>query len=470
MNINRVSPNYIIIDETNDFIKVIVPSDYNPINIEELRFFLKKDVKIEILQKEKFNKLLQKKLSEEVPREIKSKSLKEEVTTDLLKTFGDNTTVRLVNQILIKAINAGASDIHFEPYVHEVLVRLRLDGVLTNYITIPPSKYSEIVSRIKVMANLNIAEKRIPQDGKFSVKVADKDYDIRVSTIPTIFGERIVLRILDRSKGLLTLKDIGLTQENLRKIEQMLSKPYGILLVTGPTGAGKTTTLYAMLSQLKNPRKNIITIEDPVEYQINGISQIQINPKVGLTFAKGLRAILRQDPDVIMVGEIRDSETAQIAIQAALTGHLVLSTLHTNDAPSAVTRLRDMGAEPFLIASALEGIIAQRLVRKICPYCKEPYKPSKEELQKFSLNPEGDYIFYKGKGCKHCLGTGYKGRTAIFEILVIDEEMKRFIMKTQDANELKAFALKKGFKPIIQDGLEKILKGITTSEEVLSVI
>ena len=273
----------------------------------------------------------------------------------------------------------GASDIHFEPYEDETIVRLRMDGELHDYIKISPAKYGEVVSRIKVMANLNVAEKRIPQDGKFHIKVAQKDYDVRVSVVPTVFGERIVLRILDKSGKLLTLEELGLSKEDLKKVERLISKPYGMILVTGPTGAGKSTTLYAMLLKLKNPRRNIITIEDPVEYQIKGISQIQVNPKVGLTFSAGLRSILRQDPDVIMVGEIRDSETAQIAVQSALTGHLVLSTLHTNDAPSAVTRLKDMEIEPFLIASALEGVIAQRLVRKICPHCRVEYKPSREE-------------------------------------------------------------------------------------------
>ena len=464
-----ISTDYIIVEENEKTFKVLVPTDYNPLSLEELRFLSGKEVQLETIPKEEFTKLLQEKLSNELPQDEKE-TQEQSITTDLLQAFGDSPTVRLVNQVLIKAVSVGASDIHFEPYENEVVVRLRMDGELHDYITIAPSKYSEVVSRIKVMANLNVAEKRIPQDGKFPIRVGDKEYDIRVSTVPTVFGERIVLRLLDRSGKLLTLEDLGLSKEDLKKVEELISRPYGIILVTGPTGAGKTTTLYAMLLKLKSPRKNIITIEDPVEYQIKGISQIQVNPKVGLTFAKGLRSVLRQDPDIIMVGEIRDTETAQIAVQSALTGHLVLSTLHTNDAPSAVTRLKDMEIEPFLIASALEGVIAQRLVRKVCPYCKEPYKPSKEELEKLGLNPSGDYTFYKGKGCEHCLGTGYRGRIAIFEVLVFDEELKKLVVKTQDANEIRNLAVKKGFKTMLQDGIEKILKGITTSEEVLSVV
>ena len=278
-----------------------------------------------------------------------------------------------------------------------------------------------------------------------------------------------MLRLLEKTGQLLTLSDLGLSEKDVEKVRKLAEKPYGIVLVTGPTGAGKSTTLYAMLLHIKNPKKNIITIEDPVEYQVKGISQIQVNPKVGLTFAKGLRAILRQDPDVIMVGEIRDPETAEVAVQAALTGHLVLSTLHTNDAPSAITRLKDIGIEPFLIASSLEGVIAQRLVRKICKHCKEPYKPSEEEIRELGL-PEGDYTFYRGRGCEHCLGTGYRGRTGIFEVLEVDEDMKKLINETQDSVKIKEFARERGYRTMLEDGIEKILKGITTSGEVLSVV
>jgi len=470
MKIANFTSNYIIDKEEKDFLYVFVPEDYDPLALEELRFFSGKDVKIKILPKEEFNKLLQDKISQEVPEEETEEKEEVKVIYDLLQNLDtDSPTVKLVNQILLKAINVGASDIHFEPYEDEAIVRIRMDGELHEYIKIPPLKYSEVVSRIKVLSNLNVAEKRIPQDGKFHIKVGSKDYDVRVSVVPTVFGERVVLRLLDKSGNLLTLQELGLSSEDLNKVERLISKPYGIVLVTGPTGAGKSTTLYAMLQKLKSPRKNIITIEDPVEYQIKGISQIQVNPKVGLTFASGLRSILRQDPDIIMVGEIRDKETAQIAVQAALTGHLVLSTLHTNDAPSAVTRLKDMEIEPFLISSSLEGVIAQRLVRKICPHCKVSYKPTPEELRELGLDPNKEYTFYKGQGCEHCFGTGYKGRIGIFEVLELDEELKKLIAKTQDSNVIKEKAKEKGFKTMLQDGIEKILKGITTSEEVLAV-
>ncbi len=467
----KYTPHYAVLEDNGDHLVVAVPPDYDPLVLEELRFLSGKDLRLKLLEREEFTKLLEEKLSEETtPGEEEVQETETGVKYDLLLETDESPVVKLVNRILLKATRVGASDIHFEPYEDETLVRLRMDGQLHEYTRIPPSRYSEVVARIKVLANLNVAERRVPQDGKFHVKVGQRDYDIRVSVVPTVFGERVVLRLLDKSGKLLTLQQLGLTEEDLKKVEEIISKPYGMVLVTGPTGAGKSTTLYAVLQKLKNPRKNIITIEDPVEYQIKGISQIQVNPKVGLTFAAGLRSILRQDPDIVMVGEIRDRETAQIAVQAALTGHLVLSTLHTNDAPSAVTRLADMEVEPFLIASALEGVIAQRLVRKICPHCKVEYKPSREELEKLGLDPKGDYTFYRGKGCDHCLGTGYKGRIAIFEVLPFDEELKKLVTRTQDATELRNFALQRGFKTMLQDGVEKILKGITTPQEVLAAV
>ena len=470
LSFERYTPNYVVLEE-GESLRVAVPPDYDPFALEELRFLSGKDLRLDILPKEEFNKLLEEKLSEETPEGEEGEETSEGgIKYDILLSTDESPIVKLVNRILLKATRVGASDIHFEPYEDETVVRLRMDGELHEYTKIPPSKYAEVVSRIKVLSNLNVAERRVPQDGKFHIKVGERDYDIRVSVVPTVFGERVVLRLLDKSGKLLTLQELGLSEEDLKKVEEIISKPYGMVLVTGPTGAGKSTTLYAVLQKLKNPRKNIITIEDPVEYQVKGISQIQVNPKVGLTFAAGLRSILRQDPDIVMVGEIRDTETAQIAVQAALTGHLVLSTLHTNDAPSAVTRLKDMEIEPFLIASALEGVIAQRLVRRICPHCRVEYKPSAEELEKLGLNPEGDYTFYRGRGCEHCLGTGYRGRIGIFEVLKFDEELKRFITKTQDATEIRKFALERGFKTMLHDGVEKILKGITTSEEVLNAV
>jgi general secretion pathway protein E len=354
-------------------------------------------------------------------------------------------------------------------------VRFRLDGVLHEISQIPKNAYPQVVSRIKVIAKLNVAEKRLPQDGRIRVKIGNKELDMRVSTLPTVFGERIVIRLLDKSNKILTLEELGFSRDDLEKYERIIKKPHGLVLITGPTGSGKSTTLYASLLKLKTPRKNIITIEDPVEYQINGISQIQVNPKINLTFANGLRSILRQDPDIIMVGEIRDLETAEIAIHASMTGHLVLSTLHTNDAPSAVARLVDMGVEPFLIASSLEGVIAQRLVRRVCENCKEEKPISETEYQEIKkyypgiLKEISSLKTYRGKGCDECLGTGYKGRVAIYEIMEIDDEIRGLISKNVETNILRERAMEKGMKTLVQDGIQKVLKGITTLEEVLQV-
>jgi len=446
----------------------VVPEDYDPLKVEELRFRKGKDVRLRVVTREEYANLIQKRLSEQTIL-VEEEEESSEESIDILFHKDSSPAVRIVNTVLIKASSVSASDVHFEPYEDETVVRIRMDGVLHDYTKIPPSLYQEVISRIKVMAKLNVAEKRIPQDGKIRVRIGNKDYDIRVSVVPTVHGERVVLRLLEKTGSLLTLGELGLSPRDEEKVKGLAERPYGIVLVTGPTGAGKSTTLYAMLLHVKNPRKNIITIEDPVEYQIKGVSQIQVNPKVGLTFASGLRAILRQDPDIIMVGEIRDPETAEVAVQAALTGHLVLSTLHTNDAPSAVTRLKDMGIEPFLIASSLEGVIAQRLVRRICENCKEPYRPSEEEVRELGL-PRGNYTFYRGRGCEECLGTGYRGRIGIFEVLELDEELKKLINETQEAGRIREAARKKGFKSMLEDGIEKILKGITTSSEVLSVV
>ncbi len=460
----------LIVEEENEhYIKLIVPNNYNPFVIEEIRFRTGKNVIIKKIPQEEFSKLLQEKLSES---EILIEESGEEVKTaqDILTTEEESPIINLVNSVLIKASTLKASDIHFEPYEDMALVKLRMDGILHEYLKIPVSMYNSVVTRIKVMANLNIAERRVPQDGRIGVKIGGKDLDVRVSVLPTVFGERVVLRLLDKSGFLLTLEDIGLSEENLEKLKRLLKKPYGMVIVTGPTGAGKSTTLYASLLYIKDPRKNIITIEDPVEYQIKGINQIQVNPKVGLTFANGLRSILRQDPDIILVGEIRDTETADIAIHAALTGHFVLTTLHTNDAISSIARLIDMGIEPFLLGSSLEGLIAQRLVRKICENCKTPYTPTDAEILELKLNPNENYTFYKGIGCENCLGTGYKGRIAIFEVLEIDQELKTMISKNENQFEIYKKAREKGFKTMFEDGIVKILKGITTPQEVLAVI
>ncbi len=455
------------LEEDEGFLKVLAPRGVNPLTLEELRFSLGKEVIPVFVSEEEFSQRLQEVLAQEEVQ-IEGEEGQEQEVRDILYEEETSPAVSFVNQTLIKAVNLSASDIHIEPYENTSIVRLRLDGILHEYTRIPLSLHEQVVSRIKVLANLNVAERRVPQDGKIAVKVGRKHLDIRVSVVPTVFGERVVLRLLEKGGKLLRLEDLGLWEEDLIKLRRLAQKPYGIVLATGPTGAGKSTTLYAMILEIKSPKRNIITIEDPPEYQIEGVSQIQVNPKVGLTFAVGLRAILRQDPDVIMVGEIRDSETAEIAVQSALTGHLVLSTLHTNDAPSAITRLFDLGIEPFLIASALEGVIAQRLVRRICPHCKEPYKPTEEELSELGLS--GEYTFYRGRGCEHCMGTGYRGRTGIYEVLEVDEEVKKHILKTQDAVELRNFAKSKGFKSMLEDGIRKVLAGITTSEEVLRAV
>ncbi len=396
-------------------------------------------------------------------------SLQESV--DLLDARDEAPMIRLANSVLAQAIRQKASDIHVEPFEKELMVRYRVDGVLFNVLSIPTRLQSGLVSRFKLMANLNIAEKRLPQDGRIRIRTAGRDVDIRVSTIPIRHGERVVLRILEQGTLLLPLSEIGFDATDLHTLQGLIRLTNGIVLVTGPTGAGKTTTLYAILNTINSPDKNIITIEDPVEYQLKGIGQIQVNPKIELTFASGLRSILRQDPDVILIGEIRDLETAEIAIQASLTGHLVFSTLHTNDAPSAITRLVDMGIEPFLISTSLKGILAQRLVRKICPSCRESYIPDENELARMGLaltNLPGGTLS-RGKGCAACLNTGYKGRQGIYELLIIDDAIGHMINERARAADIRQSARAKGLNTLLEDGMRKVLAGITTTEEVLRV-
>ena len=389
-----------------------------------------------------------------------------EAPRDLLELTEEAPIIRLLNALLLQAVKERASDIHIEPYEKELDVRLRIDGVLHKVLTPPKIIQDALISRIKIMSNLDIAEKRLPQDGRIRLLLGGRDIDIRVSVIPTSHGERAVLRLLDRKQGLLGMWEVGFGREDARKLEEHLKKPDGIILVTGPTGSGKTTTLYTALNRIHTEEKNIITVEDPIEYELKGIGQIQVSPKIGLTFATGLRSILRQDPDVIMVGEIRDLATAEIAMQASLTGHLVLSTLHTNDAPSALVRLIDMGIEPFLVASSLTVVVAQRLVRTICPHCKISYKPSELEMSYFSNIPD---VLYRGTGCDKCKNRGYLGRTGIFEFLVIDNEIRPMITDKIDSQSIKNYAISKGMKTLRQDGIGKVGGGITTLEEVLRV-
>ncbi|MDP7077625.1 MAG: type II secretion system ATPase GspE [Desulfobacterales bacterium] len=394
-----------------------------------------------------------------------------EGAADLLDDTTDAPIIKLVNHIISQSIKARASDIHIEPFQDSFKVRYRVDGILYNLITPPNWIQPALTSRIKVMAKMDIAEKRLPQDGRFEVKVGDQDIDIRVATIPTSFGERVVLRLLNKSGALLKLSELGLKSGKLKLIQDLIQFTNGVILVTGPTGSGKTTTLYAVLLSINTPDINIITIEDPVEYQIKGIGQIQVNPKIDLTFARGLRSIVRQDPDVILVGEIRDKETAEIAVQSALTGHLVFSTLHTNDSASAITRLVDIGVEPFLISSSVKAVVAQRLIRVLCEDCKELYTPDETALK--SIGMIFDQIktgrIYKAKGCPNCFHTGYKGRIGIFEIMVLDSDLATLILKTYDSNRIKTEALNKGTVSLRHDGIEKVLMGITTIEEVLRV-
>ena len=390
---------------------------------------------------------------------------------DLLDTSDEAPIIRYVNGLLTQAYRKRASDIHIEPFETEVIVRYRVDGILYEVQRPPYRALSNIISRLKIMANLDIAEKRLPQDGRFSVRIAGKQGDIRVSTLPTAFGERVVLRLLDKSSGVLSLGDIGVDSDMLPQIEKMIQKSHGVFLVTGPTGAGKTTTLYSALSAINSREQNIITVEDPIEYQLPGVGQIQVNPKIDLTFAQGLRSILRQDPDVIMIGEIRDSETAKIAVQAALTGHLVFSTLHTNDSAGALARLVEMGVEPFLAASALVGVLAQRLVRTICPHCRQSYQPDKQLLAELFDGTEvpKQATFYRGRGCSHCMQVGYLGRTGLYELLEVTDPIRRLVNSNADAATIRQQALKMGLRTLRQAGLAKVLSGETTVEEILRV-
>jgi general secretion pathway protein E len=394
-----------------------------------------------------------------------------EDTADLLDDTSDAPIIKLVNHILSQSIKARASDIHIEPYQDSFKVRYRIDGILYDLLTPPKWIQAALISRIKVMAKLNIAEKRLPQDGRLDIKIGAQDIDVRVSTIPTSFGERVVLRLLNKTSAVFDLPEIGLSPDRLALLKELVQSPNGIILNTGPTGSGKTTTLYAILTTINKPDINIITIEDPVEYQIKGISQIQVNPKIDLTFARGLRSIVRQDPDVILIGEIRDKETADIAVQSALTGHLVFSTLHTNDSASAITRLVDIGVEPFLISSSLIAVIAQRLLRTLCSDCKEAYQPDDLAFKSIGMDPERhrDRRVYRARGCENCFHTGYKGRNAIFEIMVLNDELRSSILKSYDSNVIKKKALEMNMLSLRQDGIQKLLNGVTTIEEVFRV-
>jgi general secretion pathway protein E len=396
----------------------------------------------------------------------------DEPIVDLLESGEDDAPViKLVNTLLFRAVKEKASDIHIEPYEKDMVVRYRIDGLLFDIFKPPKKLQNAITSRIKVMGNLNIAEKRLPQDGRIPLKIGGKDIDVRLSSVPTSFGERLVMRLQDRSNIVLQLEQLGFSEFALEKLNNdLLLRTYGIILVTGPTGSGKSTTLYACVSKINSVNTNIITVEDPVEQRIHGIGQIQVNSKIGLTFAAGLRSILRQDPNVIMIGEIRDLETAEIAINASLTGHLVLSTIHTNDSAGVFPRLTDMGCEPFLVATSLLGVVAQRLVRILCPHCKQPHQPTDFELSSLSLTREqaNSGRIFKAVGCENCNGKGYLGRTVIQELMMINEEIRHLIMQRKDGGAIKKQAITDGMRTFRDHGIQKVLQGITTIEEVLS--
>nr|MCR4891648.1 GspE/PulE family protein [Lachnospiraceae bacterium] len=418
---------------------------------------------------------------EEMKREAAANG--EEVETDLAfvtNKIGEDSvnnapTIRLVNSIIERAVTERASDIHMEPRGDKYQVRMRIDGLMREILTVPKNLQASVISRIKIMSGLDISEHRVPQDGRFNVKMKEKDIDLRVSTLPTIYGEKIVARLLDRSGGLVSTEELGLSKDDLAKYEKLLSWHSGVLLLVGPTGSGKSTTMYAMIDELNKPDVNMVTLEDPVEYNVEGVNQVQINEKTGMTFATGLRAILRQDPDIVAIGEIRDGETAEIAMRAAITGRLVLSTIHTNDAVGSIERLVDIGVEPYLVASALRGVISQRLVRRICPHCRREYTPDEEELEYLGLDnreDRGELKFYRGEGCPKCFNTGYRGRVGVFEILPISKQVRTFI-SDRERREVIENGLKSrdsGFVSLMENAVKLVLDGTTTSEEVMRVI
>ena len=455
------------------------PSDFQP--LDELKLLLGRDAQVAVATRsliiDAINRYYPLEGTKEMIEELEEETEMEGVDfgaieeEDILGMASEAPIIKLVNHILYQAVKREASDIHIEPFEKELRVRYRIDGVMYSVFMPPKRAQAALTSRIKIMAGMNIAEKRVPQDGRIQIKIADKPIDIRVSTLPIAFGERVVMRILDKARTFKDLRILGFSDRDYEVIQQSISQPNGIILVTGPTGSGKTSTLYSVLSTLNSPEVNVVTVEDPVEYQLAGIGQVQVKEKIGLTFAAALRSILRQDPDIIMIGELRDQETSQIAIQAALTGHLVLSTLHTNSAAASITRLIDMGIEPFLIASTVVVVVAQRLVRKLCEFCKRPYKPSEALLKRLPLK-QGEsetVIFYEPVGCDECLQSGYKGRIAVFEIMVMTSAIAKLTLERSDTAVIQKQAVQDGMTLLVDDGLRKIKAGLTTIEEVLSV-
>lgn len=455
----------------------IVVAMTNPLNlfaIDDVKLVTGYEVEPVIASKDDIKKAIEKLYSkqnaeravEDLKNEYNLPAMKEQ-DADYIDEINNAPAVRLVNSIITQAVKSRASDIHIEPYENHIKIRFRVDGQLHEVMRAARQTSSAIITRIKIMANLNIAERRLPQDGRVMLTVDNKDIDMRVSILPTVFGEKIVIRVLNKSNFIITKSGLGIDEENLKKIENMIKIPYGIILITGPTGSGKSTTLYTLLNELNTVAKNIITVEDPVEYMMEGINQVHVNTKIGLTFASGLRSILRQDPDIIMIGEIRDNETAEIAIRAAITGHLVLSTLHTNDAPSSVTRLVDMGIQPFLVSSSLIGCVAQRLVRKICSNCKCEYDADENEKQILGLNTDKALKLYKGRGCNVCNQTGYYSRVGIYEVMEFSREHRNALTRNAGTEEIKDISIKSGMKTLRQSCVELVLKGTTTMDEMI---
>jgi general secretion pathway protein E len=468
------------LEEHPDHLLVAIADPLNVNALDELRLMLDKKIRSVVVSEQIILSWINEHYSHEVgatskliaglSEEPKSNGKEEVEVYDLLESNGDDAPIiRLLNLVLSEAISQRASDIHFEPYENDLLIRYRIDGILHQRHAPKREHQAQLLTRIKVLAKLDIAEHRLPQDGRIKMKMGGREIDFRVSTIPVAHGERIVLRILDRGNVSFGLSELGMLPGMLDEFRRLISLPEGIVLVTGPTGSGKTTTLYSALTDTISDEINVMTIEDPVEYKLPGIAQIAVHPKIGLNFATGLRHILRQDPDVIMIGEIRDQETAEIAVQSSLTGHFVLSTLHTNDAPSAITRLVDMGVEPYLLSSTIVGILAQRLVRKICPHCREGYTPSDEELIELDLPREklNSNTLYRGKGCSACVNSGYQGRHGIYELLTVTDHLQSQIARQLDAGQLRQIALEQGMTSLGKHGAHLVRSGITTASEVL---
>ena len=482
----RVARQYMVVplDTHDNVIDVAMANPFDIVAIDDLRAITKNRINTAIISKEGARVLIDKFYAtggreeslEEVLRdasetqvELKRETPEDrDVALERLKEQSEAAPiVRLVDYVIANAIKERASDIHVEPQEKRLSIRYRIDGILHDVISPAKELQMAIVSRIKIMANMDIAERRLPQDGRFTIRIRHREVDLRVSTLPTIFGEKVVMRLLEKGALSLDLERLGFDERSLEIFKRHIARPHGMILLTGPTGSGKTTTLYSGLSAIKSPETNIVTVEDPVEYQIQGVYQVQANPKIGLTFATGLRHILRQDPDVIMIGEIRDLETAEMAIRSALTGHLVFSTLHTNDAAGTITRLINMGIEPFLVSSSLNLAVAQRLVRRVCSQCKEPYRPNKVTLTSLGLKKDDEILFYRGKGCSMCKGTGYFGRVALCEMLELKQLVRNLVLNGADGDTIRRKAIELGMVPLRQNGIQKVIDGVTSIEEVM---